>query len=91
LDGGVMTGVNFGRSMPMLASRGCPYRCTFCSNPAMWGTLWRARDPHDVFDEMCDSMDRYGATNFDFYDLTAIVRREWIVEFCTIIIASGRN
>lgn len=91
LDGGVMTGVNFGRSMPMLASRGCPYRCTFCSNPVMWGTLWRARDPRDVFDEMCDSMDRLGATNFDFYDLTAIVRREWIVEFCKLIIASGRT
>ncbi len=91
LDGGVMTGVNFGRSMPMLASRGCPYRCTFCSNPVMWGTLWRARDPGDVFAEMCDSMDRRGATNFDFYDLTAIVRREWIVEFCKLIIASGRT
>jgi anaerobic magnesium-protoporphyrin IX monomethyl ester cyclase len=91
LKGGVMTGVNFGRSMPMLASRGCPYRCTFCSNPVMWGTLWRVREAQDVFDEMCDYMDRYGATNFDFYDLTAIVRREWIVEFCQIIIASGRQ
>jgi radical SAM superfamily enzyme YgiQ (UPF0313 family) len=89
LDAGVMTGVNFGRSMPMLASRGCPYRCTFCSNPVMWGTLWRARDPQDVFDEMRDYMKRYGATNFDFYDLTAIVKRQWIVDFCKIIIASG--
>lgn len=91
LDGGVMTGVNFGRSMPMLASRGCPYRCTFCSNPGMWGTSWRVRTPRDVFDEMCDYADHYGATNFDFYDLTAIVRRDWIVEFCQLIIASGRT
>jgi radical SAM superfamily enzyme YgiQ (UPF0313 family) len=91
LDGEVMTGVNLGRSMPMLASRGCPYRCTFCSNPVMWGTLWRVRDPREVFDEMCDYMDDYGATNFDFYDLTAIVRRDWIVEFCKLIIASGRT
>jgi radical SAM superfamily enzyme YgiQ (UPF0313 family) len=86
-----MTGVNLGRSMPMLASRGCPYRCTFCSNPRMWGTLWRVRDPQDVFDEMCNYMDDYGATNFDFYDLTAIVRRDWIVSFCRLIIASGRE
>ena len=91
LSGGVMTGVNYGRSMPMLASRGCPYQCTFCSNPGMWGTLWRVRDPGDVFDEMCDYMDRYGATNFDFYDLTAIVRRDWIVALCRTIIASGRR
>lgn len=91
LDAGVMTGVNFGRSMPMLASRGCPYRCTFCSNPVMWGTLWRAREPEDVFDEMRTYMDRYGATNFDFYDLTAIVKRQWIIDFCRIIIDSGLN
>lgn len=91
LDAGVMTGVNFGRSMPMLASRGCPYRCTFCSNPVMWGQLWRAREPQEVFDEMCSHADNYGATNFDFYDLTAIVRRDWIVEFCNLIIDSGRD
>jgi anaerobic magnesium-protoporphyrin IX monomethyl ester cyclase len=91
LDAGVMTGVNFGRSMPMLASRGCPYQCTFCSNPVMWGTLWRVREPADVFAEMQDYMERYGATNFDFYDLTAIVRRQWIVDFCKIIIHSGRK
>ena len=91
LGGGVMTGVNVGRSMPMLASRGCPYRCTFCSNPVMWGTLWRVREPQDVFDEMCDYVDRFGATNFDFYDLTAIVRRDWIVAFCNLIMAGGRQ
>ena len=32
-----------GRSMPMLATRGCPYQCTFCSSPFMWTTAWRAR------------------------------------------------
>jgi radical SAM superfamily enzyme YgiQ (UPF0313 family) len=89
LDAGVMTGVNLGRSMPMLASRGCPYQCTFCSNPAMWGTLWRVRDPQSVLDEMVDYMERYGASNFDFYDLTAIVRRQWIIDFCKKIIAGG--
>ena len=29
-------GVNRGRSMPIIATRGCPYRCTFCSSPSMW-------------------------------------------------------
>jgi len=28
-------GVNLGRSMQLLATRGCPYQCTFCSNPGM--------------------------------------------------------
>ena len=45
-------GVNRGRSMPLLASRGCPYHCTFCSNPAMWQPKWYARTPQMVIDEI---------------------------------------
>lgn len=89
LDAGAMTGVNFGRSMPILASRGCPFECTFCSNAGMWGTLWRIRPEQDVFDEMLAYMKEYRATNFDFHDLTAIVKREWIKNFCNLIIESG--
>ena len=89
LDKGVMSGINFGRSMPILASRGCPYRCTFCSNPVMWGPLWRVREPIAVIDEIMDYMAKYDATNFDFYDLTAIVKKKWIVEFCSLIIERG--
>ncbi|MCA9620910.1 MAG: cobalamin-dependent protein, partial [Myxococcales bacterium] len=29
-------GVDRGRSMPLLTSRGCPYKCSFCSSPQMW-------------------------------------------------------
>lgn len=78
-----------GRSMPMLATRGCPYQCTFCSNPTMWTTRWIARDPKEVVAEMRDYMEKYGATNFDFYDLTAIVKKDWIVDFCQTILDSG--
>jgi radical SAM superfamily enzyme YgiQ (UPF0313 family) len=55
LDSGVSNtgnGVEGFRAMPIVASRGCPYKCTFCSNSSMWGTLWRARTPQDVLDEM---------------------------------------
>ena len=89
LDNHVMSGIDFGRSMPIMASRGCPYKCTFCSNPVMWGPLWRVREPGEVVDEMVGYTKRYGATNFDFYDLTAIVKRGWTVEFCKRIIADG--
>jgi radical SAM superfamily enzyme YgiQ (UPF0313 family) len=74
-------------SMPILASRGCPYDCTFCSSPAMWTTRWRARSPQQVLDEICGYMTRYQASNFDFYDLTAIVDRRWLVQFCELILA----
>jgi radical SAM superfamily enzyme YgiQ (UPF0313 family) len=78
-------GVNRGRSVPILASRGCPYQCTFCSNPEMWTVRWKARDPNDVLDEIVYLQKQYQATNFDFYDLTMIVKKEWIVDFCRAI------
>ena len=86
LDLGLSLGVNRGRSMPMIASRGCPFQCTFCSSPYMWGTRWLARDPKLVADEIEEYIEKYNINNIDFYDLTAIVKKSWIIEFCNEII-----
>lgn len=64
-----INGVNLGRSMPILGTRGCPFQCTFCSNPGMWTQRWFARDPRLLVDEMALNVDKYGVTNFDFQDL----------------------
>jgi anaerobic magnesium-protoporphyrin IX monomethyl ester cyclase len=89
LDRGMGFGVNRGRSMPVLASRGCPFQCTFCSSPQMWTTRWIPRDPDKLLDELEKYQNQYQITNFDFYDLTAIVKKRWIVEFCQKIEQRG--
>ena len=91
LSNGLGYGVNPGRTMPMLISRGCPYQCTFCSSPQMWTTKWQARDPDCVVEEMQFYIDKYKATNFDFYDLTTIVRKDWIVKFCQKVVKKNWN
>ena len=75
--------------MPVLATRGCPYQCTFCSNPQMWTTRYITRDPERVIDEIEGYVQRYGVENIDFYDLTAIVRKGWIVDFCRGLVRRG--
>jgi radical SAM superfamily enzyme YgiQ (UPF0313 family) len=82
LDGGYSFGVDRGRTMPIVATRGCPYQCTFCSSPQMWTTRYATRSPTRVVDEIEAYVRRYSAQNIDFYDLTAIVRKDWIVAFC---------
>src|SRR3989338_996835 len=82
----VYQGPAMGRTMPMLATRGCPYECTFCSSPNMWTQVWKARKPAKVADEIEFYMRLYGATDFQFQDLTAIVRKDWIVSFCQELI-----
>ena len=75
------------RAMPMMATRGCPYRCTFCSSPSMWGTNWLARDPRDVIDEIRYYYQQYRIEHVEFYDLTAIVDRRWILDFTKMLSA----
>jgi anaerobic magnesium-protoporphyrin IX monomethyl ester cyclase len=91
LSGGHGWGVDRGRNMPMNATRGCPYQCTFCSSPTMWTTRWVARSPEDVVAEIKHYMARYGATNFDFQDLTAIIRKDWVIAFSNLLLKENLN
>jgi anaerobic magnesium-protoporphyrin IX monomethyl ester cyclase len=84
---GLVTGIHTGITVPILATRGCPYRCAYCSSPNMWTTKWLPRDPKKVADEIESYVETYGAGNFPFQDLTAILRRQWIIDFCNEIIA----
>jgi len=91
MDRGLGHGITNQRSMPLLASRGCPYQCTFCSSPQMWTTRWVARTPKLVVDEMEMYIRAYNAENFDLYDLTAIIKKDWILAFAQEIIRRGLN
>ena len=83
----LVTGLHAGMTVPILATRGCPYQCTYCSSPNMWTTRYYTRAPKDVVDEMEHYYRHWGARNFPFQDLTAIVKRQWIVEFCQELLA----
>ena len=82
-------GSSQGKFMPMLATRGCPFSCTFCTSPNMWTTEWIPRDHKLVVDEMQEYQRKYGVSDFQFEDLTAIVRKDWISDFCDEIIKRG--
>lgn len=79
------------RTMPMLATRGCPYQCTFCTNPFMWEPRWYSRSPRDVVDEIKYYIKKYAITGIDFYDLTFIINKKWVLEFCDILIKENIN
>lgn len=80
-----------GRTLPVMATRGCPFRCTFCSSPDMWGTQYYMRDPELFLKELKYYIDTYQINNFDFFDLTAIIDKKWIIRFCKLVIEHNLN
>lgn len=44
------------------ASRGCPHKCTFCSQWEHWGGKWRPKSPERIADEMEYIYSEYGIT-----------------------------
>jgi radical SAM superfamily enzyme YgiQ (UPF0313 family) len=71
-----------GRSIPMLATRGCPYKCSFCSSPKMWTTRYLVREPEELVDEIADHVARYSIDCVEFVDLTAMTKRNWMLALC---------
>jgi len=88
-NAGKSYGVQSARDMPIIASRGCPYRCTFCSNPKMWTTRYILRDVDDLINEIKHYVARHNITALQFYDLTAITKKRWTLEFCRRLISEG--
>lgn len=85
-EAGKSYGVQSARDMPIMASRGCPYQCTFCSNPQMWTTRYILRSVDDLIAEIKSYVKRYDITALQFYDLTAITKKRWTLEFCQRLI-----
>ena len=52
--------------LPMLSSRGCLYKCSYC--PYVVGVPWRKRNPVSVVDEIQCNVDHYGVKGVLFRD-----------------------
>jgi len=70
----------------MTAIRGCPYKCSFCSNNAVFGRHIRTKSPARTADEIEYLMKEYGAREISFWDDTMTANRKWMLGFCDEII-----
>lgn len=52
------------------ASRGCKYRCSFCTEWSAWGSRATFRSAASVLSEIAMYQDQYGVDRFYFYDDT---------------------
>ena len=76
----------FQKFCTVLASRGCPYNCTFCAERSFWGSGWRPRDPAMVGDELELLYRKYGRESILFGDDCFNVDGEHMALICEEIL-----
>lgn len=62
------TATRYKRSTPIITSRGCPAKCTFCSIHTVWGREFRGRSGQNVVEELKLLADRYQVKEIQIED-----------------------
>lgn len=73
----------------MIATRGCPFQCTFCNRNARLGRVLRTRSPENVVEEIGQVGETYGIREFMFFDDNFILDKKWAHSFCRALDISG--
>jgi len=80
-----------GNFIPMMTSRGCPFKCTFCTTPLTSRGIWRAFSPDRVVKEIKTLHEIYQAEDIAIQDDNFSVNPERAKRICEMIIKEGLN
>lgn len=72
------------------ASRGCPFKCDFCSVNRFWPEP-RRRSVKNVIAEMEETYQRHSIGYMRFTDEIFTLDKQWVSEFCQRMIDTGLN
>ena len=76
-------------NISIMASRGCPFRCSFCSSHEVWEAKVRTRSPGNVLDEIVSVLNRWPNAYFTFVDDIFGQSAAWVEQFCQMVIERG--
>ena len=74
------------RTLNIVTSRGCPYRCAYCAGPLIFGKTHRFHSVKRVIEEIKLLKERYKADSIQFFDETFTINRKRVIELCDEII-----
>ncbi len=70
------------KRMTMVTSRGCPFKCRFCSSSAFWGHTCSTLSPERIVEEIEFLQGRYGVAFFEFLDDLFTLNQDRLHAFC---------
>ncbi|MBI5144896.1 MAG: radical SAM protein [Candidatus Omnitrophica bacterium] len=75
------------RGTTMIASRGCPFSCSYCQPTLreIFGKEVRLRSPVNVVEEIKELKSRYGINGVFFHDDTMTMNHKWLGDFCRLM------
>ncbi len=79
------------RIASILASRGCPYRCTFCASRSVWSRRVRFRSPENILAEFLELVADFKIDFIKFSDDTFALKESLLRQFCEAKLASGNK
>lgn len=92
LDNALYVSPETGRPLTVIhGNRGCPSKCIFCPAGVMSGFRIRYRKPEAVMAEIDECVRRFGIREFLFHGDTFTMSKQWLVELCDRIVASGHK
>lgn len=74
---------------PIITSRGCPAKCTFCSAHKVWGNKYRSRSVDNVLEEMRLLKEQYGIEEIMFEDDNVTANPKRATELFSRMIEEG--
>ena len=83
---GLIRGWASSRHASMLASRGCPFRCTFCASHLQLGRRFRLRSVENVLAELDLLVRRYAIRGVYWVDDIFTGDRQWVRDLCAELI-----
>jgi len=73
----------------MIFSRGCPWRCAFCSSRIFWQKKVRFRSAANMAAELQQTFNTYGIRYIMLWDDAFTINRDVVLRFCQAVIDSG--